>query len=115
MYAKLRKASLKKAQLFNKYNKYRTAANWEAYRQQRNLTTKLKRHSVRTYFDTEICAGGPKSKDCWPTVKPFLSNKGLLNDQVIILSENDNIVSEQAAVSGILYEFYVNVARDNRE
>ena len=111
MNAKLRKASLKKAQLFNKYNKYRTAANWEAYRQQRNLTTKLKRHSVRTYFN-ERCAGGPKSKDCWPTVKPFLSNKGLLNDPVIILSENDKIVSEQAAVSGILNEFYVNVARD---
>ena len=111
MNAKLRKASLKKAQLFNKYNKYRTAANWEAYRQQRNLTTKLKRHSVRTYFN-ERCAGGPTSKDFWPTVKPFLSNKGLLNDPVIILSENDKIVSEQAAVSGILNKFYVNVARD---
>ncbi len=35
-----------------------------------------------------------------------------LNDPVIILCENDKIVSEQAAVSGILNEFYVNVARD---
>ena len=67
--------------------------------------------SVRTYFN-ERCAGGPKSKDFWPTVKPFLSNKGLLNDPVIILCENEKIVSEQAAVSGILNEFYVNVARD---
>ena len=31
---------------------------------------------------------------------------------MIILCENDKIVSEQAAVSGILNEFYVNVARD---
>ena len=37
---------------------------------------------------------------------------GLLNDPVIILSENDKIVSEQAAVSGIMNECYVNVARD---
>ena len=111
MNAKLRKASLKKAQLFNKYNKYRTSANREAYRQQRNLTTKLERQSVRTYFN-ERCAGGPKSKDVWPTVKPFLSNKGLLNEPVIILCENVNIVSEQAAVSGILNQFYLNVARD---
>ena len=62
--------------------------------------------------NNERCAGGPKSKDFWPTVKPFPSNKGLLNDSVIILCENDTIVSEQAAVSGILNKFYVNVARD---
>ena len=45
-------------------------------------------------------------------MKPFLSNKGLLNDPVIKLCENDKIVSEQSAVSGILKELHVNVARD---
>ena len=69
---------------FNKYKTWRTPANWEAYRMQRNLCTKLKRQSIRHYF-SERCAGGPKSKDLWPTVKPFLSNKGLLKDPVIIL------------------------------
>ena len=33
--------------------------------------------SIRHYF-SERCAGGPKSKHFWSTVKPFLSNKGLL-------------------------------------
>ncbi|KAK2179389.1 hypothetical protein NP493_493g01001 [Ridgeia piscesae] len=78
---------------------------------QRNLCTKLKRQSIRHYF-SERCAGGPKSKDFWPTVKPFLSNKGLLKDPVIILSENDNIISNQISVASTLNEFFVNAAQD---
>ena len=76
--------AFKKTQLFNKFNKWRTPANWERYRKQRNLTSKLKRQSVRSYL-YERCAGGPKSKDFWPTVNPFLSNKGMLKDPVIII------------------------------
>jgi hypothetical protein len=77
----------------------------------RNLYTKLKWQSIRHYF-SKRCAGGPKSKDFWPTVKPFLSNKGLLKDPVIILPENDNITSNQISVASTLNEFFVNAAQD---
>ena len=103
----LRKAAYKKAMLFNKFNKWKTPANWEAYRKQRNLTTKLKRLSIITDFD-ERCREGPTSKDFWPTVKPFLSNRGLLKNPVIILSENNNIISDQTSVSNLLNNLYVN-------
>ena len=106
---KLCKAS-KKAMLFNKYKKWRSTANWEAYRKQRNLTTNIKRNSVRTYFD-ERCAGGPKSKDLWPTVKPFLTNKGNVKDPTIILSEDNIIIADQTSVSNVLNDFYVNFAK----
>ena len=77
--------------------------NWEAYRKQRR--------SIRTYF-AERCTEGPNSKDFWTIVKPFfLSNRGLLKDSVIILSENNNIMSDQNSVSNILNNFYVNVAK----
>ena len=76
----------------------------------RNLTTNIKRNSVRTYFD-ERCAGGPKSKDFWPTVKPFLTNKGHFKDPTIILSEDNIIISDQTSVSNVLNDFYVNVAK----
>ena len=84
-------------------------ANWERYRKQRNLTSKLKRQSVRSYF-YERCPGGPKSKDFWPTVKPFLSNKGLLKDPVITLCENGKIVSDQSAAADIMNDFYAIIA-----
>ena len=38
---KLRKASDKKAMFFNKYKKWKSPVNWEAYRKQRNLTTNI--------------------------------------------------------------------------
>ena len=71
----LRKAVYKKRQLHNKYNKCKT--NWENYRQQRNLVTKIKKKSIKTYF-FERCIGGPKSKAFWPTIKLFITNKGSL-------------------------------------
>ena len=43
-------------------------------------------------------------------VKSFLSNKGLLKDHVIILLENDQIISDQFTVAGTLNELCVNIA-----
>ena len=80
----LRKAVYKKRQLHNKYNKCKTKSNWENYRQQRNLVTKIKKRSIKTYF-FERCIGGPKSKDFWPTIKPFITNKGSHFTKNIIL------------------------------
>ncbi|XP_069140974.1 uncharacterized protein [Argopecten irradians] len=89
----LRRAAFKKTMLRNRYNRMKTPANWEAYRKQRNYVVKLRRQSVRLYFQ-ERCGGGPASKDFWPTIKPFLSNK-CVNDQKIILEEDESIVSRQ--------------------
>ena len=52
------------------------------------------------------------SEDCWPTVNPLPSNKGLLKDPVIILWENDQIISNQISIAGTPNAFYVNVAQD---
>jgi hypothetical protein len=41
----------------NKFLKDKSKKNWEAYRKQRNLVTKLKKQSIRTYF-YERCVGG---------------------------------------------------------
>jgi hypothetical protein len=53
--------------------KQKTDKNWETYRKQRNLVTKLKKTSIKTYF-FERTAGGPKSSTFYPTIKPFLSS-----------------------------------------
>ncbi|XP_069138834.1 uncharacterized protein [Argopecten irradians] len=48
--------------LYNKYRKFRTAENWETYRQQRNHVVKIKRLSICNYF-FERCSGGPNSNN----------------------------------------------------
>ena len=60
----------------------------------------------------ERCSGGPKSKDFWPTIKPFLSSKSSKNDCDIILLENDTLIADQKEVSGLLNDFYINIARE---
>ena len=50
MNKELRKAIYRKRMQFNKYRKCKTDKNWDEYRVQRNLVTKLKQTSVRNYF-----------------------------------------------------------------
>ena len=54
----------------NKFLKDKSDKNWEAYRKQRNLVTKLKKQSIRTYV-YERCVGRPQSTEFYPTVKRF--------------------------------------------
>ena len=66
---------------------------------------------MRVYF-YERCAGGPKSKDFWPTIKPFLSKKGSDGENEVILCENEKIVSDQTEVYNIFNKYFVNVVKD---
>ena len=65
--------------------------------------------SIRNYF-IERCAGGPTSKHFWPTIKPFLTNKGSHFAKDIILCENDNIINNQTEVAETFNNFFINVA-----
>ena len=76
----LRNAIYKKKMYHNKFLKQKTDKNWETYRKQRNLVTKLKKTSIKTYF-FERTAGGPKSSTFYPTIKPpppFVTIEGQL-------------------------------------
>ena len=110
MNANLRRAVFKKRMLFNKFKKSKTPANWELYRKQRNHVTKLKKASMRVYF-FERCAGGPKSKDFWPTIKPFLSKKGSDGGSEVILCEENKVISDQAEVCTLFNSFLAHLSR----
>ena len=113
MNGNLRRAVLKiKSMLFNKLKKIRTPlANWKLYRKQRNHVSKLKKALILVYF-FERCVGGPKSKDFWPTTKPFLSKKVSGGGSEVILCEEDRVISDQAEVCTIFKSFFANVATD---
>jgi hypothetical protein len=68
----------------------------------------MRRKSVRTYF-LEKCANGPKNKDFWPTIKPFLSNKGYKDGNDITLSEDSKLVSDPKQICDIFNNYYVNI------
>ena len=110
MNGNLRRAVFKKRMFFNTFKKSKTSADWEFHRKQRNHVTKLKKASIRVYF-YERCAGGPKSKDFWPTIKPFLSKKGSDGGAEVILCEGDKVISDQAEVCTTFNIFFAKVAK----
>ena len=55
---------------------------------------------------------GLKSKDFWPTIKPFLSKKAVGGGNEVILCEEDKVVSDQPEVCNIFNKYFVNVAKD---
>ena len=56
----LKKAIMNKARLLRRFKKTRTTKAWNHYKIQRNLTTSIRRRSVRKCL-TDRCEGGPKN------------------------------------------------------
>jgi hypothetical protein len=53
-----------------------------------------------------------KSSTFYPTINPFISNKGMKSNNSIILCENDKIVNDPKEMTEIFNNFFVNVAKD---
>jgi hypothetical protein len=64
----------------------------------------LKKTSIKSYF-FERTAGGPKSSTFYPTINPFISNKGMKSNNSIILCENDKIVNDPKEMTEIFNNF----------
>jgi hypothetical protein len=105
MNKELRGAIYKKKMYHSKFLQNKSDASWEVYRKQRNVVTKIKKNSIKTYF-YERTPGGPKSSTFNSTIKPFLSSKGIKSNNNIILYENEKIVNNRKEVSEIFNNFF---------
>ena len=111
MNGELRRAINHKNHLRRRFLKCRhDDRKWQSYRKQRNLVTKLKRQALNNYF-IERCEGGTKSKDFWPTIRPFLSsNKSKDQHTNVILQEGSSMINDPKQVSEIFNDAFVNAA-----
>ena len=105
----LRRAVREKSRLHNRYKKQPTKPNWEIYRQQRNLTTSVRRPAIKQYFVSK-CSEGPKNCNFWKTMKPFLTNKGSKDGSSIMIKTYHSIETNPKEVANIMNNFYVNIA-----
>ena len=83
--------------------------NYKRYCQQRNYVVKLKRQSVRNYFKSN-CTSGPSNKKFWPTIKPFLTNKGACSSRDITLYHEGELVTNQTKVCEVFNQYFINIA-----
>ena len=83
-----------------KYKLFQNTKIWEAYRRQRNLTTSIRKSSIKSYFQ-ERTSNGPTNQHFWSTVKPFISNKSSKNTQELMVEHNNEILMEPTQVSNV--------------
>ena len=104
----LRKATMLRSRLKNRYVKSRTAEHWEAFRRQRNLCVKLFRKEKRNFYKNLNISDVTDNKRFWKTVKPILSDKGRSNSKITLI-ENDTIISNDKEVAETLNDYFVSI------
>ena len=105
----LRKAWYKRSRLRNKFNKNKTQENWEIFKKQRNICTSLKRKALSRYFEKKNVS----SKDFWKIFGPYLSSKGHIINEDILLLENDKIEKDRKRVGEIFNDHFINIIENS--
>ena len=106
----LRKEINAKAMLRRRHSRLKTQESWNKYHKQRNKVNKLKRQSLKIYFDTHCNKTNTESSEFWSTVKPYFTNKTKVSGQDITLYDEGKIVSNQVKVANIFNNYFVNIA-----
>ena len=74
------------------------------------MVTKLRKNATKSHFQ-ENCDGGPKNKNFWQTIKPFITNKGYAQDEIAIL-DDDKIITDKLQLCNMFNNYYVNIVAD---
>ena len=110
MHGELRKAVNVKGVLKRRYDKNRNSANWENYRRQRNLVSKLRAQAINTYFH-ENCRD-VSNKKFWNIIKPFMSSNNKDQNARICLFENNRIVNDDSEACDIFNSHFASKGND---
>ena len=104
----LRKEIMKRSNLKNIANKSGKTEDKKSYKIQRNVVTKLNKKLKKAYFKAKI----PKGKDVkhfWNFCKPYFTNKGVCNDEKIILVEKEEVLRKDSKISDTFNNYFVNI------
>ena len=94
--------------LKNKYNKNRTAENWDAFRRQRNLCVKISRKAKRDFYNQIDISAVTDNKKFWKIVKPLISDKSSSKSRRTLVEEG-KIVSNESDVAETFNNFFVTI------
>ena len=106
-----RKEIMKRSRLKNKANKSGKEDDKRLYKIQRNKVTKLNNKLKKTYFKQKLPKGN-NVKDFCNYCKPYFTNKGICNDDRIILVEKNEILNKDSDISETFNKYFVNITKD---
>ena len=104
----LQKEIMKRSRLRNIFLKTKTKADKTAYNKQRNHCVSLTRKTKKDYYSNldEKCV--IDNKKFWKTVKPFLSDKNMMDDNITLV-ENDEIITDDLKIAEIFNNFFSEI------
>ena len=102
---------MKRSRLKNKANKSGQEEHKKLHNIQRNKVGKLNNKLKKTYFKEKLLKGN-NVKDFWNYCKPYFTNKGICNDDRIILVENNKILNKDSDISKTFNNYFVNITKD---
>ena len=105
----MRKKIYRRSLLRNKFNRKPNKFNWEKYKKQRNKCVKLRKRSIKTYIENITKSGVTSNNAFWRTVRPFLTNKGVLIDNEISLIHNGKTIDDEEQIAETLNHAYINI------
>ena len=108
MNKELRKAIYTRFRLRNKFCKSPSKENEALYKKERHKCTSLRRKSIKKYFSDIINYGIATNKKFWNLLKPFLTNKGHLNHQNIMIFNGKKIITNETELVEAFNDHYVN-------
>ena len=104
----LRKEIMKRSNLKNIANKSGKIEDKKRYKIQRNVVTKLNKKLKKAYFKEKL-PNGKDVKDIWNFCKPYFTNKGVCNDEKIILVEKEEVLRKDSKISDTFNNYFVNI------
>ena len=78
-------------------------------KRQRNKCVKLRRKCIKKYFSKITTNGVVTNRKFWTTIRPFLTSKGCLQNNEIMINENDSIISDEKELTELFNNFYINI------
>ena len=101
---------MKRTKLLNKYRKNRTEENHTAYKNQRNLCTKLLKKNKATYYGNLKPSQISDNKKFWKNVKPLFSEKCVTNDNIALIEKTgvrrEEIITDDKKLAEIFNIFF---------
>ena len=104
----LRKSIYKRSKLRNKFIKNPTEVKEKLYKRQRNKCVLIRKKSIKQYFSNITSKGIVTNREFWKTMKPFLTNKGCLDNCDIMLRGDNKMITDDKCLVKLLNE-HINI------
>ena len=105
----LRKALYHRSRLRNRFCKRPTEENEKLYKKQSNKCDSIRKKSIRNCFNKIANENIVSNRNFWKIIRPFLTNKGHLENVEIMLIQDIKVISDEHELVKVFHKHYIKI------